>query len=260
MDYFISAAGFIVKLNFYPTERVFQKNLLIKNIKTVWGRFLTKSSRKYDFEIRILSEEGGEVVVRDDGRKYYFLTLNRNFSKRRVTIYYSIGLPNLDLLLKEILAFLTARDGFLLHGSSLIDGTGNLLVFMAPSGGGKTTTAANLKDGNHQVFSDDIVIVRKLKGKWHFFSPPFIEKLNPPKSNKTTQATFFIVRKSKKASVNAVADKRKILPGILGQIWVREKMSKSILQNAIRFVNENDFYILSASLDKKAMKKAVYET
>jgi hypothetical protein len=66
---------------------------------------------------------------------------------------------------------LPGHSGLLFHGSTLV--VGNMAhVFLAKSGGGKSTICKNSSVGS--VLHDDKVIVRKIGGKWFVFGVPML--------------------------------------------------------------------------------------
>jgi len=262
--FFLKIAGFIVKIVCEPTEQVFFKHKLIEAIQQVWskGGFLGKTSKTWDFEIRFVSQANRmRIIQKEGGKKHYYLTFQRDFTSRKVIAFYYTSLPTFQMLLREIMAFLLLRDGFLLHASSCQDKKGNLKAFLAPSGGGKTTIADLIsKTKTFVKFSDDILLIRKVKGEWFFFSPPFVEKEMLPTKRKAKNIEIFFIKKSKNPSKEKLDGNDKILRFILKQVWVRkEKLEKQTLANVMAFVAENEFYQLRTVLDLKKMRKVLYE-
>lgn len=261
---YIQVAGFVIRLVFEPTESVFFKRKFLKGVQEIWGKggFLRATTKKADFEIRFVRDASQiEILQKERGTKHYYLTFQRDFGSRKVSTFYYIGTPALQMLLREILAFLVSKDGFLLHASSCLDESGNLFVFLAPSGGGKTTVADLLsKLSGFVKFSDDMLIVRKVRNKWVFFSPPFVEKDDLPTKRKTEAAKIFFVRKSNSASEEKISDKRKILKLVLKQLWLRSgEIERKTLSTAISFASENDFYMLKSSLSTEEMQRVLDE-
>jgi len=263
--YLLKTAGFVIKIILEPTEQIIFKRNMIQSIIDTWGAegFLkTTSSAKIDFEIKFEPTAGTMgILEKRKGRDHYYLAVRRNIPSKQIIVYYFTSLPTLQILLKEILSFLVEKDGFLLHASSCQDKNGKLKLFVASSGGGKTTTANSLAKGNVCLkFGDDIVIVRKIKGRWFYFSPPFIEKDALPTKRQASKAEIYFIKKTKTASKKVLANKGIVLKEILKQIWVSsEKLEKVTLINAISFVMENKFYLLGATLNVKAIQKLVYE-
>jgi len=262
---FIKAAGFVTKIVLEPTEQVIFKRNVIEGIQETWskGGFLKKaSSTKADFEIRFSSIPGQMgIIEKNSGKDHYYLALRRDYASRKVIVFYFTSLPVIQILMKEILSFLVRKDGFLLHASSCQDKKGNLKLFLASSGGGKTTTANLLsEDRICTKFCDDIIIIRKMKGKWFFFSPPFIEKDALPVKRKAKSAEMYFVKKSRSASKEPLIEKDNTLREIIEQIWTRSgKLEKETLVSAMSFVAENKFYLLKATLNAKVMRKLLYE-
>lgn len=262
---FLKTAGFVIKIVLEPAEQVFFKKSTIENIQKTWGRsgFLHKSSsKKPDFEIRFASDaKDMGIIEKNEGKDHYYLSLRRNYSSRKAVAYHFTSLPLLTILLKEILSFLLRKDGFLLHASACKDTKSNLKLFLASSGGGKTTTANLLSKGKSCTkFSDDIVVVRKMKEKWYYYSPCFVEKDSLPMKKEARSAEIYFVKKSQEASVAEIKDKKNVLKEILKQIWVNSrKLEKDVLTTAMSFVADNDFYLLRTTLSARDMQKLLYE-
>ena len=201
------------------------------------------------------------ILEKNNGKDHYYLALRRDFSSRKVTVFYFISLPILQILMKEIVFFLVKKDGFLLHASSCQDSKGNLKLFLASSGGGKTTTANLLSRGRACVkFSDDSIIIRKIKREWFYFSPLTIEKDTLPIKKKAKKAEIYFIKKDDVVSKELLVGKDSVLKEFLKQIWISTgKLDKEILINAMSFVAENKFYLLRATLNAKDMQKLLYE-
>ncbi len=263
-EFFLEVAGFVIKMVLEQTEQVFFKHKLIEAIQQIWGKggFLGKTSKTWDFEIRFVSQANRmRIIHKEGGKKHYYLTSERNFRFRKAIVFYHTSLPTFQMLLREIMAFLLLRDGFLLHASSCQDEKGNLKAFLAPSGGGKTTIANLIsKTKTFVKFSDDILLIRKVKGEWLFFSPPFVEKEMLPTKRKAKNIEIFFIKKSKSPSKEKLDENDKILKFILKQVWVRkEKLEKQTLANVMAFVAENKFHLLKSTLNARQMRKVLYE-
>lgn len=262
--FYIGAAGFVIKMILEPAEQICFKRSVIEGILKTWGKggFLRRASAKVDFEIRFThtSNQMG-ILERNDGKDHYYLALQRDFVSRKATAFYFTSLPALQILLKEILSFLVKKDGFLLHASGCQDKKGSLKLFLALSGGGKTTTANTLSKSNICTkFCDDMIVVRKREEKWFFYAPPFIEKDALPIKKRAKAAEMYFVKKRKSASKELLLAKDNVLREVLRQIWTDSgKLEKQTLANAMSFVAENKFYLLKATLNVKTMQKLLYE-
>ena len=257
-EYFLSQAGFSVRVVFKPTEFGYAQKVLISSFQKAWAGFLSRRSKKVDFTVVVSSDAGDKEILVRGGRRYYYLTYTRDFAHGKIDTYYTVNLRGLDLLFREIFAFLIRKDGFLLHASSVVDRKGALSVFMARSGGGKTTTASLYKGGGYYKFGDDIILVRKMSGRWKFFSPPFIEKNEIPRKNQASRAKFYVVKKSLKPNLALIKEKKVLLPFLLGQIWLnRGTLEKPVLKTALLFLMENNFSELGVVLNGRKMRKII---
>jgi hypothetical protein len=255
---FLSFAGFTVKVTFQPTELTVLKESLANTLRHFWlNKGYISKKRKADFEVIFVSDEKTEILVR--GKKHYYLISERDFKNKKIYCSYYIGPGEFEIVLREITRFLVKKNGFLLHASSVLN-KNKLLVFLARSGGGKTT-AANMISSfkGSRKFSDDSLVVKKEKGKWVFYSTPFVEKNKIFKKSFCKSAKMFILKKNNKAAIKK-SEGQKNLKFILAQIWLREKqVDKDLLRLAMEFAHDNDFYILQTSLQREKMRKVVNE-
>lgn len=250
----LNLADYKIKLTFEPTEQVIFYRQFTEMVRHIWGaKSLTKKTlQRADFEI-IFKED--LTLFKSAKNKDYYLTFEKDFSKKKVASHAYPGIPYFQTLLKEILVLLLEDDGFILHASSCLDRKKHLHVFLAVSGGGKTT-AANLLSQNvgFKKFSDDLLVVKKTDVSWKFFSPPFIEKQTRPYSNKAGNATFYFVKKSNKFYKKEIEDKGEILKRILGQLWLTEpKIGKRTVSVATKFCLQNNFFEIGVKPSKKGV-------
>lgn len=256
--FYLTAAGKVIKITFEPTEQTVFADELVSSLKGLWSSkgLLIKNSSKVDFQIKFLSLIP-EILVKKD--KHYPLGYRKNFSKKIIETSYYLSPPALNQLLKDVFAYLLRKDGFLLHGSSLLGPDGMLRVFMAPSGGGKTTTLNRMVGKAYTKFSDDIVLIRRLSGGWRFFSPPFVEKNFPPKKLYAQDAEFYFLIKSGQTKKVRLSEKGLILKKVLSQIWLSQDVNERLLSLISSFIKDHMFYSLFVSLDSKNLKEVINE-
>mgnify|MGYP001036806958 CR=1 FL=1 len=204
-EIFVNIAGFVVKISLFPTEQKYLKESVHSQIKGVWqdGGFFTKKEKRADFEI-VFREPNNKIylIQKEKGKKHYYLVFERDFKKRIVKTHYFTSIAHLNMIVREIVVYLLRGLGFLVHASALIDKKGNFYVFMAKSGGGKTTVADTIsKNSYFEKVADDSLIVKKQNGEWYFYSSPFIEKDELPIHSWSKKAKIFFVKKGKKAKV-----------------------------------------------------------
>lgn len=258
---FLEAAGFVIKLTFEKSDHTFFKRRLIEEIGRVWGGsgFLSELKRKWNFEIRFVSDPGRFEIISKE-KKDYYLTLKREIEKKRVNVFYLGGLRVFDIVLRETFNLLLKKDGFILHAASIQRKDESVDVFLAPSGGGKTTVAKALSGARRRRFSDDMLIVKKRRKSWELFSPPFIEKDLLPAKREARKARFFFVKKAKRIAKTEIQDKSKILRMLLSQIWLsKEKIDEKVLKRVMAFVSESTFYELNATLNARSIWRILNE-
>ncbi len=258
---YLGTAGYVIKLVFEPSEQLIFAKQLISSAKDIWKNFIVKKPKTTNFEITIAPNINYiPVLAKPAEKQYFFLTYKKNFKNNKITTFYSASIYNLDYLLKEVLAFLLLKNGFLFHCSSVLNKNAKLNIFAATSKGGKSTTARLFQEVGMKKFNDDILIVKRVQRKWNFFSPSFVEKDALPFPGKCTKATFFFISKPKVAKVRQIVDKTRALRLFLKQIWLRgEVMPKEVLKIAMEFVSQNDFYELFVNLKPKELEKVINE-
>jgi len=80
-------------------------------------------------------------------------------------------------------------------------------------------------------------LVKKARGQWLFFSPPFVEKELLPIKRKAKEVEIFFIKKSKRPSKRKLDGNDKILASVLKQVWVRKDRLEKVLptENGSRF-------------------------
>ncbi len=158
-------------------------------------------------------------------------------------------LPNihsLESLLRAFLSiFMTVElEGFLLHSSSIkLDNRG--YVFTGVSGSGKSTVV-NLGE-NFSVLSDEIVAIRKYKGKFCTFGTPFMSKFVFGGLNDMApiESLFFLnkAQKNYKIPINGANALNRLMPNILFFAKGAEMHSR-LLELAHHLLQSVSFYEL----------------
>lgn len=125
-----------------------------------------------------------------------------------------------DNILRIIFAsFCSTKNMVLIHGSSIII-KNKLVVFIGPSGAGKTTIA---RLGGYQIFHDDLLLItRKDENSFLFNTIPF----KPPFSKKEFKgeiAAIFYIKKSEKDYIEEVCPGEKLLY-LLQSLWTFEAL------------------------------------
>lgn len=252
-SYYLNVADFVIKIILGPTEHIYFKRKLIEEIQNVWGSggFLKSHTKKVDLKIFYKkSESNFSVVSKNKGKEHYFLGYELNLEKSEIYLPYFSGIPHLNLALREAVLFLLDDNGLLFHSSCVVDEKKNIYVFMAKSGGGKSTISNMLKsDNNYIKVADDSLIFRRLKDTWYLFTTPFIEKNVLPKSLKSKKINIYLIKKGNLVEVRKI--EKDLVTILLEQLWLRNNNLKgNKLKLLMSFSKENSFFELTCTLNK----------
>jgi hypothetical protein len=156
----------------------------------------------------------------------------------------------IDTPLRLILSFdLPQCDGLLVHASGYGDDRG-AVVFLAPSRGGKTTTARKLTPA--QVLSDDQVALRRQGGTWYAHALPFVgEYARATTPRVSPLRALVLLDKATTLSLERVATPR-ALARVLGCVvrFVRGGGAEPIIDLASDLVARVPVYHLALSRDE----------
>lgn len=172
-----------LRKRFSPAEQFFNFYRRKQNI-------LTSLCLRYNKIPSLLSfyfDDAVEINLKERKIRHFYLRgriLNgiNGLDQRLITFVYS-----------QILAF---EQGFLLHAACAAK-EGKAYLFLAPSGGGKSTVAKLSK--RYSVLGDDIIAVRKINHEFFAFPTPWKQGkfFNPhPSSQVKIQAIFFLEKAS----------------------------------------------------------------
>jgi len=111
-----------------------------------------------------------------------------------------------DNFFRVLLAYLLGiNNGFLLHSAGISDSK-NGYIFLGHSNAGKSTISS-FAPKNVEIFSDDIVILKKNKDNWSMFTSPFHgEETLFLRSNKSVPVKkIFMLKQSKENKIESVS-------------------------------------------------------
>jgi hypothetical protein len=246
----VNLAGIIIKLQFYPTKNVLMKNYLEGEIEKVWGKFEV-NSRKPDFVIRI--KDGVNEIYRNKD-KYYYLTFVKKLKAKSVNTTYQISIGYLDFMFREIVNNKLEKDGFILHASAVMGKDKIVRIFLAKSGGGKSTTANTFEKCGYKIIADDSIVVRKELERWVVYAPPFLEKTHQPIKIRLNKLRIYIIEKSDKPGLKQVTVHKISTRNIINSLWLTYRnISEAKLKNVMKFANEVKLYKIKATLNHKEM-------
>jgi len=254
---YLNIAGFVTKIVFFPTERFWLKNKFKNNLLTYYKGFIEKNfSGKATYHIEIKEKNFIKFFFKKNN-KNYLLNFYCLLSKNKIETYYQIEFIQFRLILRDVIQnFLSENQGSIFHASGNII-NGGAFLFLAPSGGGKSTATTLLSDEFKSIASDTIII-RKEKVNYFVYQTPFLEKDIWVKKDKTKYPLFkiFFIKKSDFFRIERIFNKQKIINLILKQIFFNKRNQKNFKQ--IKFVlefvsNFNNFYYLYFKKEKKGL-------
>jgi len=138
-----------------------------------------------------------------------------NFNDRIVSYAYS--------------QLLAVNGGLLLHAAAVTKGKRTFLFFAA-SDGGKSTVAAISK--SHEVLSDDVVAVRKVKGAFYAFPTPWRQSgfVGKDLTAKGKIRAIFFIKKSKRIHFTPLSGARALANILSGQIHFFSYTSQPLIK------------------------------
>jgi serine kinase of HPr protein (carbohydrate metabolism regulator) len=257
----LKIAGFLIKINFLKLDYKITKKNVIRMIDSFSKNFQIKPRNKrvkIDFTIDIKQTPISDYVFLDKANNAFVKLYKLSDNPDRITTFYSISSHQFQLILTQILFWLLADKGFILHCSAVkIDN--QALIFLGKQGAGKSTVAGLLSD-NYEILADDNGIIKKEKGKYYFYQVPRVEKNYRIKKNSKRyliKAIFFL-KKSSVYKVNKIKDKEFILKKmqcqLLGDLKNLKQKIKSLFKMVYTF---NNFYFLFFGKDKKKLKRLI---
>jgi hypothetical protein len=250
----LNIAGFNIGINFQPIDNVYMRETFIKAIKNDYAGFVTKNNDKVDFAINFIEAEDTEMIYREKQKSYYFETL-RFKGNNSVETFYRVGPAQFTLIFKQLLLrILERKDAFMLHTSSVRIGK-YAYLFMAHSGGGKSTTMKNLSY-KYKSIADDSVIIRRENGKYYLYQTPMIEKEWWIKKNsqKYEIGALYFLKKALVYEERPFENKREMLVYLMDQLLISDRDNKKQAKLIMRFAKEFDrFKLLYLGKDREKL-------
>lgn len=254
----LNIAGFYIKTSFHQAKNASIKSALFWEIKkSLKGFVISKNTSKIDFSIDIKHVSRHNTLKAKDqlNYTYYLPYFHIKNNKRLVTYYYinhHIFQHILDFILKKLL---NESPGFILHASSVAT-NGKADIFLAPSGGGKSTIIKLMSD-KYRKIGDDNIFIRKYNNEFFVFQTPFEEKnrLNKNNSGYKLNDVYFL-KKSEIFKVSKIKNKDQIYKKLLSSIIADKNDIQKIIPAVILFLKKFDnFYKLGFRKNKKEIRE-----
>lgn len=255
----LQIAGFNFKVNLHPSDNHFLRQSFVDDVKKYFKGFIkTKADGKTDFTIDMREAQNIEMIYRKKEKTYYAEYM-RFKNRTTISALYRMGFLMFSFLLKHILlGVLERKNAFMLHTSSALIG-GRAHLFMAHSGGGKSTTM-KLVSRRYQSLGDDSAIIRKEGRKYYYYQTPMVEKewWIGKTSKKYEIGGLYFINKSKTFEVRSLEGQKEVLVKIMDQLLIsdQEANNRNTIKLLLGFIrNYSGFHSLHlAKNDEKLLK------
>lgn len=242
-------ANFDILLQFNPWDGKFEKERIIRAIRTYFRGFITNvPTKKPDYTIQFTGRSAIEVYrKRQKQKRINLINYYEDYSDKTIITFYFISLSMFQNILQFLLHRLLAeKKGCFLHASS-VKVKKEAYLFLAPSGGGKSTIMRMLKD-TFTPLGDDSAIIRLIKNKYFFYQTPFIEKeywLRKDKEGYPVGKIFFL-NKANQVYVKKITSREFIIEKLANQLISQDIVTSSInMKTLFDFISSHhQFYSL----------------
>lgn len=255
----LKIAGFNIELIFHQCEIAFYYQKLKSEVIKYYGGFISyKNIFKIDAVIQIKDNPIFSIARKPSNN--YFVNIFTKTNLLLINTTYKISIIELQYILKELLMVLLKRNGFLFHGSAVLD-RGEALIFTGKSGAGKSTTS-NLLKNTHETLIDDLMIIKRENNKFYLYKTPLFEKNYKIKKNSTKYLIkkIFFLKKSTIFKTEKLDNKHTIVELAISQLWSEKEYVKHYLKNIMNLVAKNDFfYYLYFAKNKSKLSKLIYD-
>lgn len=239
---YLSIAGFNIRVNLKPTEWKLTLQLKEQEINKYWSGFIVKNPKKIDYIINLVEETHIKTIDKIKEKTRYIVFYIKN-TDRTLTVNYLISVFHFQILLRQIVNdLLSQHNGLILHASSnLINNKAS--IFLAPSGGGKSTMMKILSK-KYQPLGDDTVIIKKEYKQYFVYQSPMIEKESwIKKGNKRYQLDkIYLLNKSSDYLIKNITDNKIKLDKIFQQFWSDKNTYSKQVKNIIGLTQNIHFY------------------
>lgn len=255
---YLNIAGFNIRISLFPEQKKPDYRTIDLDLSTLFKGFVIAKPRSIDFEI-ILKRDPQIITYRKNPRDNNFFMYFFKKNKKTIETYAHISPFQLNFLISLAIDDLLKKEtGFMIHASAVAKGT-DALLFLGQSGAGKTTIAKLLSDKFKRI-SDDMIIIRKIKGRYLAYETFFNDRnyIGIKKKGSYRIAGIFFLNKSKKIIASEITDKPSIFKELIPQIAIglsskdRKIIFKETLELAENFEN---FYRLDFPKDKRTLEE-----
>lgn len=244
--YYFNVADCIFSIRLNPTDWPELEKRVEKELLAYLRNFqINIIPKKIHLKINFVLEKQIHYLYINNNTETY-TRLYQKIKEGEIACSYRIGMGLFQILLQIMLSRLLEGNGLLLHASaSLIHKRAYL--FLADSGGGKSTIVRFLRNA-FPALADDSVIIRNKRNRFYLYQTPFVEKESwIQRSNKRYRlGGVFFLQKAKKTSAIRIIDKNKVLKHFtrLLHIYFEKRLISHQVKIIVQLVNSSEkFYV-----------------
>lgn len=220
--------------------------------------FRAKSSRQIDYYIDVVEQLGFKTYQPKDSEDTYINFYKKN-GPNRYFLYHHASLYHFHLLLRKVLVEeIIHQGGMILHASACNVENG-AVIFLAPSGGGKSTIIHELKDA-YPSLADDLVVLLPKNKEWHLYQIPNLEKANwivYGNNNYPVHGMYFL-KKSTQEDIKKLENPAEIYSKLLRQVILRKKQNtREEMAPIPSLCTSVPFYILDYKKHSSSLKDLI---
>ena len=250
---YIAIAGITIQIVFYPSTTPVSQKFIIATVSKQYRGFLTDTKpKKIDYRIEFV--DINELKIQRKKNLYSVLFFEEKGTKTIFT-YYHISIVHFYFIVRKILIKSLGERGFFLHSSASFVRK-QAFLFVGRAEAGKTTAMMFLRK-KHRPLADDHGLIKKEAGKFYYYQVPFFEK-NQSMIKKSMQryelGKLFFLKKARFFAIKNLADKNRILPLIMEQLWIDDEYLQQHTKVVFDFVKRfNKFFYLYFAKDEKKL-------
>ncbi len=244
---YLKIADFVIKVS---SERLPHYPQLWTSVHKYYKGFIVRpnNSIAIDYYIEIINDD----TVFGEKNDYVFACISKKVNKNTLHVSYMIGITFFKFIIITLIQDLLYKDGgFYLHASgNIIQGKG--ILFLAQSGGGKSTISKALGTV-YPILGDDSIIIRRVNSTYYCYqTPPSGKERKLTKGmQKYPLSAIYILQKSNKMQCIPVHINMD-LPLIVAQLLAKKQYKRTLTKRMFHFLKKfSAVFLLEFTRDKK---------
>lgn len=247
----LNVAGFIIKINLFPSEWLYSKEKFIKELNGYYRDFISKEiNTRSDFTIDVIEQRNFVFYYQDN---FGLIEIFKNKKKNHLITYYQLSLIQFQLLVNNAIHYLLEKNNGLVLHASANNVKGNAVIFLGSSGCGKSTIMKLL----HPVYpalADDSIILRKISDTYFVFQTPTKEKESWVKKSSNCyllKKVFFLGKKSISFHIAQIKERNTIFKLLTRQLIFNQFYSKRMVFQLMDLLKEKHLFYSVQFLKKR---------